>query len=63
MTHIWDRDETIGGAYKTLYEQYRTAFELGAHHRAKGARPVGVGQFLAAWLRNRARLKGYGREE
>jgi hypothetical protein len=63
MTHIWDRDETISGAYKTLYEQYHAAFELGAHHRAKGARPVGVGQFLAAWLRNRARLKGYALEE
>jgi hypothetical protein len=63
MTHIWDRDETIGGAYKVLFEQYRAAFELGAYHRARGARPVGVGAFLAAWLRNRARLKSYGLEE
>jgi hypothetical protein len=63
MTHIWDRDETIGGAYKTLFEQYRAAFELGAHNRARGARSVGVGTFLAAWLRNRARLKSYGLED
>jgi hypothetical protein len=63
MTHIWDRDETLGGAYKTLYAQYRAAFELGAYHRARGARPVGVAAFLAAWLRNRARLKSYGLEE
>lgn len=63
MTHIWDRDETIGGAYKALFAQYRAAFELGAHHRARGARPAGVGRFLAEWLRNRARLKSYAREE
>jgi hypothetical protein len=63
MTHIWDADETLGDAYKTLFRQYRTAFEIGAQSRARGCRAVSVGAFLEAWLKNRARLKGYLVEE
>ncbi|HTW36297.1 MAG TPA: hypothetical protein VMD53_16875 [Rhizomicrobium sp.] len=63
MTHIWDADETLGRAYTTLFRQYRIAFEIGAENRARGYRPVAVRAFLAAWLRNRARLKAYSPEE
>jgi len=63
MTHIWDADETLGGAYGALFRQYRLAFEIGAQNRAAGARPATVRAFLAAWLRNRARLQRYCAEE
>jgi hypothetical protein len=63
MTHIWDANETLAGAYTTLYHQYRMAFEIGAQNRARGCEPITVRTFLAAWLRNRARLKTYSLEE
>lgn len=63
MTHIWDADETLMGAYATLFRQYRAAFEIGAHHRDRGHSGVAAYAFLIAWLRNRARLKSYTLEE
>jgi len=63
MTHIWDADETILGAYRTLYRQYRMAFEIAAYNRARGAQAVSVARFIASWWQNRARLRGYTREE
>lgn len=59
MTHIWDAEETLLGAYRSLYRQYRTAFEIAAANQAKGAKPVRKRDFIAAWLDNRARLKNY----
>jgi len=63
MTHIWDAEETLRGAYETLFRQYSLAFEIGAQNRAAGGRPVSVAAFLAEWLRNRARLHRYRAEE
>ena len=38
--HIYDADMTLFGAYKALFKQYRTAFEIGDIVRARGHRPI-----------------------
>jgi len=45
-THIWDPDAKLGAAYRTLFEQFRVLFEIGAANRAKGHRPLGPTRFL-----------------
>ena len=63
MTHIWDADESLLGAYASLYRQYRCAFEIGACNRDQGTVPTSPGAFIAAWYRNRTRLRHYRLEE
>lgn len=63
MTHIWDSSESLFGAYLSLYRQYRDAFAIGAHNRDEGTKPVSPTQFIAAWYKNRTRLKNYRLEE
>ncbi len=41
-TSIYDRKNSLFSAYKTLFEQWRIAFEIGAQNRAKGAKPVKI---------------------
>jgi hypothetical protein len=63
MTHIWDADETLMGAYATLYRQYRSVFEIGAYNRAQGTKPISTVSFIAQWNRRRKLLKKYRQEE
>ncbi|HVW82455.1 MAG TPA: D-alanine--D-alanine ligase [Candidatus Paceibacterota bacterium] len=63
MTHIWDARATLAGAWRDQFYQFRTAFEIGSENRARGARAVGPGAFLAAWWRNRALIAAYTWEE
>ncbi len=63
MTHIWDADETLLGAYASLYRQYRSVFEIGAYNRAQGTKPMSTASFIAAWNRRRKILKHYRQEE
>jgi membrane protein DedA with SNARE-associated domain/pimeloyl-ACP methyl ester carboxylesterase len=39
-TSIYDRKNSLVSAYKTLFEQWRIAFEIGAENRAKGVKPA-----------------------
>ena len=39
-THIWDADMTLSGAYRALFTQVRTAFEIGAAIRERGLKPM-----------------------
>ena len=63
MTHIWDADETLLGAYASLFRQYRSVFEIGAYNRAQGTKPISPASFVAAWNRRRKLLKKYRQEE
>ena len=45
-THIWDRRTPLLGAWRDLMRQYRWLFEIGAANRARGHRPLPIGEFL-----------------
>jgi membrane protein DedA with SNARE-associated domain len=47
VTHIWDAQASLLGAYRDLFEQFRLLFEIGAANRARGVRPLGPIRFLA----------------
>ncbi|MCW5980394.1 MAG: VTT domain-containing protein [Bryobacteraceae bacterium] len=44
--HIYDPAVGIGEAYRTLFRQWRIAFEIGAMNRGRGARPVPLEDLL-----------------
>lgn len=48
-THIWDRNMTLGRAYKALFEQFKLAYEIGALNRKRGHRPTPVGEVIRLW--------------
>lgn len=54
-THIWDRHAKLRDAYATLFEQLRTAFEIGAANRARGFRTTSLFGVLRLCLKQ-ARL-------
>ena len=45
-THIWDRTIGIRDAYRSLFIQFRTLFEIGAANRTRGYKPLGVVRML-----------------
>jgi membrane protein DedA with SNARE-associated domain/pimeloyl-ACP methyl ester carboxylesterase len=51
-TSIYDRKNSLFSAYKTLFEQWRIAFEIGAENRANGIQPTKIVDLLKL-LRNR----------
>lgn len=46
VLHIWDGGFKLRDAYKTLWRQYRSAFEIGAENRRRGARPAGLREMI-----------------
>lgn len=51
-TNIYDRKNSLFSAYKTLFEQWRIAFEIGLQNRAKGVKPTKIVDLIKL-LRNR----------
>lgn len=45
-THIYDPANSVVAAWKTLFEQWRLAFEIGAQNRRRGFEPTGI---VALW--------------
>jgi hypothetical protein len=45
-THIYDHRTELIDAYRTLFEQWRIAFEIGRRNRDRGARPARLGDLL-----------------
>jgi pimeloyl-ACP methyl ester carboxylesterase/membrane protein DedA with SNARE-associated domain len=41
-TNIYDPKNSLFAAYKILFEQWRLAFEIGAHNRQRGAQPTPI---------------------
>lgn len=52
-THIYDPTNRLWSAYRTLFEQWRLAFEVGRRNRDLGTSPVGVRHLLRLWLGTR----------
>jgi hypothetical protein len=48
-THIWDSRTTIMSAYKTLLNQYKHLYAIGAKNRARGFKPSTPKQLAKAW--------------
>lgn len=46
-THIWDSKTKLKDAYKTLIEQYRLMFEIGAINKKRGFIPMKLGALLS----------------
>ena len=51
-THIYAPGASLFAAYRTLFEQWRLAFEIGAANAARGSAPTGLRDLLRL-LRNR----------
>lgn len=49
-THIYDPRTRLVDAYRAVFAQWRTAFEIGAANRDRGARPTPAGRLAAAAL-------------
>ena len=65
-THIYDPRTRLVDAYRTVFGQWRTAFEVGAANRARGARPTSAMAlarsafgFLVPGFRRRLRTKRF----
>jgi hypothetical protein len=56
-THIWDASMSLTRAYRTLFEQFRILFEIGARNRRRGFRSLGPIRLLrdCYWYRRSAR--------
>ncbi len=52
-THIWDASITLTDAYRTLFTQFRTLFEIGKENRKRGHRPMGLIDFFREVLKYR----------
>ncbi len=58
-TSIYDARTSLRSAYRTLFEQWRIVFEIGAANRARGHKPDGVGDLLRTWRTANARIRTY----
>jgi membrane protein DedA with SNARE-associated domain len=52
-THIYDPAVRVWDAYRTIFRQWRFAFEIGAANQAAGARPLTAAEFVALIRRRR----------
>lgn len=59
VTHIWDANMTLKGAYRALFDQVRSTFEIGAVLRHKGYRPMGALRLLALYFGELRLMKSY----
>lgn len=59
--HIYDAEMTLLGAYKALFAQYRTAFEIGDIVRRRGNRPIGVWRLAKNYLSEVRMLNSHGK--
>lgn len=55
-THIYAPGSSLFSAYRTLFEQWRLAFEIGAANAALGAKPTNLRAFLSLLLERRKGL-------
>lgn len=56
QTHIYDPQHTLWNAWKTLFGQWKLAFEIGRQNLARGHQPSGKIDFLRHWYRAHRRL-------
>lgn len=57
--HIWDPEQTVRETYRVLFEQFRLLYEIGAHNRDRGHRPISLRDFLALQWKESRLLRRY----
>lgn len=57
--HIWDRNASLGEAFTTLLQQYRTLFKLGDANRRRGHKAPGIRALWQAWQHENKLVKHY----
>ena len=57
--NIWDRNASLGTAFRTLLQQYRTLFKLGDANRRRGHRTPGIKALWRAWQYENNLVKHY----
>ncbi len=57
--NIWDRNASLGSAFRTLLQQYRTLFKLGDANRSRGHRTPGILALWRAWRYENKLVKNY----
>ncbi len=58
-THIWDPSTRLRDAYRTQFDHYRQAFEIGAAKREAGFRSSGLRQMARDWRLQRRLMASY----
>ncbi|WP_374763329.1 D-alanine--D-alanine ligase [Yunchengibacter salinarum] len=58
-THIWDSRTTLWQAYRTLADQFRHLYRIGAANRRRGFRPSGLLALFRAWRHEQNLSKRY----
>lgn len=58
-THIYDPSLSVWAAYRTLFEQWRLAFEIGAANERRGVRPATIGELVRLATEYRAIARGH----
>ena len=59
-THVYDPAVGIVEAYRTLFEQWRIAYRIGAYHAARGIPTLGLFGILREWREYRREQRGHG---
>ena len=59
--HIYDANMTLRGAYKALFAQYRTAFEIGDIIRKRGHKPMGIWRLARNYIAEVRMLHSHGK--
>jgi hypothetical protein len=58
--HIYDPRVTVWEAYRTMFRQWRAAFEIGALNREQGSEPLSFGALWKLWRQRRADQRDLG---
>lgn len=53
-THVWDRNTTLGQAFRDLMQQYRLLWQIGAANARRGFRPEPLGAVIRAYRQEKA---------
>ena len=62
-THIYDRQNSLIAAYRTLFKQWQLAFETGKQNRARGVQPVSLSALTKEILQYRRARRAAQRED
>lgn len=57
--HIWDSKTSMWQAYKTLFAQYRLAFQIGDMNRRRGVQPLGMKGLWQYYRRQQSLVKQF----
>ncbi len=62
-TQVYDPDNRLRDAYRTLFEQWEIVFRIGAANRRLGVRPDSVGQLWRYWWDYQSASRGHARAD